>query len=152
MTRTEAQDKVRSHLTRRGKQFVNVTEPLVRYWWRICNVALFGGKLYSPQQVIIKQFKDCYGYCKCISKDVVHIGISSDVGTRKLFLTALVHEMVHQWEHQTYGRMGHGKRFYAWQRRVHTYLGLDLNIDIDEADYYTHGEKQLYKRRHKGSQ
>lgn len=147
ITRIEAQDKVRDHLDKRGNHFVTVTEHLVRYWWRVCNVALFHGKLYPPKNISIKKFKSYYGYCESLNRNTVNIGISSDVITRKLFLTTLVHEMVHQWENQTHGRMGHGKRFFEWQKRVDGCLNLDLNVEYYEEDYFTYGQKQLYKRR-----
>ena len=59
----------------------------------------------------------------------------------------MMYEMVHQWENQTYGRMGHGKRFVQWQDRISNYLGLDIHITADE-DEYTYGKGQIYKRRY----
>lgn len=148
MTQNEARSKIRNHLKRDGKKFLIVTERIVRYWWCICNKALFRGKLTPPDRIIIKQFKDHYGYCEADNQTVT-IGIHSDIGTRELFLTTLVHEMVHQWEYYVGHRMGHGKRFYAWQGRIKKHLGLDLDTEINEEDYFTYGEKQLFKRRHK---
>ena len=145
--KAKAQERIRKHLESRGGEFLDITPRIVRYWWGVCNIALFNGKLRPPTEIVIKALSDCYGFIEA-RKFRVRIAISSDVGTRELFLTALVHEMVHQWEHETYGRMGHGKRFHAWQSRVKK-IGLDLEMDIYEPDYFTYGEKQLYKRRYK---
>lgn len=144
--KAKAQKKVRGHIESRGGEFLVVTPRIVRYWWGVCNIALFGGKLHPPTEIVTRPLKGCYGFIEA-TKSMVRIAISASVGTRELFLTALVHEMVHQWEHETYGRMAHGKRFYAWQKRVKK-IGLDLKLDIYEPDYFTYGEK-LYSRRHK---
>ena len=67
-------------------------------------------------------------------------------------MTTLVHEMVHQWELEQNKRYwGHGKGFHEWQDRINKYLGLDLSVEIDEEDYVTDGQRQLYKRRYQGS-
>ncbi|KKM65498.1 hypothetical protein LCGC14_1490690 [marine sediment metagenome] len=146
--KAKAQNKVRNHIEFRGGEFLVITPRIVRYWWGICNLALFNGKLHPPTEIVIKSLKDCYGFIEANEKRV-RIAISSANVTRELFLTALVHEMVHQWEYETYGCMAHhGKRFYAWRNRVKK-IGLDLELDIYEPDYFTYGEKQLYKRRHK---
>ena len=144
MTKKDAREKIRSHLDNRSTHSVQVTERMVRYWWRVCNVAIFNEKLYPPE-VLIKKLKD-WGYCQVNSQGEVTVALDLDISTRELFLSTLIHEMVHQWEHETYGRMGHGKRYQQWVDRVAKYIGLDIHSDYDEDDY-TYGEK-LYKRRH----
>lgn len=146
MTKSEAQEKIRNHLDARSNHSVMVTERMTRIWWRVCNVALFRNRLYPPNQLVIKQLKD-WGYCIITSDLKVIIAIDSEIMTRGMFLSILVHEMVHQWENQTYGRMGHGERFINWKEKVQKQLGLDIHIEADEEDY-AYGEKQLYKRRH----
>ena len=143
--RTKAQEKVRDHLDRRGTHTVEITENLVRYWWRILNIAVFRGKLNPPVEIVIKRFKGHYGYCVgYVGKKKVDLGVSPDVTSRVLFMTVLVHEMVHQWEHETYNSMGHAKRFFTWTERVHRYLGLVLEENAYDEDYFTYGE-ELYK-------
>jgi len=88
-----------------------------------------------------------WGYCTAHAREEVTIAINEEISTRGIFLSTLIHEMVHQWENQTYGQMGHGKRFFAWKDRVEKYIGLDIHVDPHEEDY-TYGKKQLYKRRH----
>ena len=144
--RTKAQEKVRDHLDRRGTHTVEITENLVRYWWRVLNVAVFRGKLNPPREIVIKHFKGHYGYCVgYVDEKRVNLGISPDIATREMFMTVLVHEMVHQWEHETYNRMGHAKRFYAWQDRIYRNLGLDLRAETDPEDFFTYGEEQIYE-------
>ncbi len=146
MTKSEAQKKIRNHLDTRSNHSVVVTERMARIWWRVCNVALFRNKLYPPGQLVIKQLKD-WGYCLITPESEVIIALDSEITTRGMFLSTLIHEMVHQWENQTYGRMGHGERFSTWKEKILKELGLDIHIEADEEDY-AYGEKQLYKRRH----
>ena len=144
--RTKAQEKVRDHLDSRSTHTVEITENLVRYWWRVLNVAVFRGKLNPPVEIVIKQIKGEYGHCLGYPDEKkVNIIISPDVTSRELFLTVLVHEMVHQWEHETYSRMGHAKRFYAWKGRIYNNLGLDLDAYVYDEDYFTYGEEHLYE-------
>lgn len=136
MTSDEARRKIKQHIVRRGNEYVHLTPHFVLYWWRICNKALFGGKLALPKNIIIKNFKDdVYGYCESgTSNPSVVLGIQAGIDSRRCFMTVLVHEMVHQWQHQEHGRMSHGKTFYAWESRVKRYLGLNLNEYITDED------------------
>lgn len=142
MTKPEAREKIRNHLDARSNHSVVVTERMARIWWRVCNVAIFQNKLYPPN-IVIKSLKD-WGYCEVTENTT--IGLASEIGTRSLFLCTLLHEMVHQWEQQTYGRMGHGKRFFQWKDRIFNEVGLDIHFDLDDEDV-SYGEK-LYKRRY----
>lgn len=145
MTTSEAREKIRNHLDTRSNHSVTITERMTRYWWRVCNVALFKNKLYPPT-IIIKSLRENWGYCED-SKNIT-IALDSEIGTRSLFLVTLLHEMVHQWEQETYGRMGHGKRFLKWKNKINREIGLDIHIDVDEEENAsTHGKK-LYKRRY----
>jgi len=141
--RTKAREKIRNHLDARSNHSVVVTKRMARHWWRVCNVALFQNKLYPPT-IVIKSLKD-WGYCEA-SYENITIGLASEIGTRGLFLCTLLHEMVHQWEQQTYNRMGHGKRFFKWKDRILKEVGLDIDIDLNDEDV-SYGEK-LYKRRY----
>jgi len=116
---------------------------MARYWWRVCNVALFQNKLYPPT-IIIKSLKENWGYCE-VSENTT-IVLASQIGTRSLFLCTLLHEMVHQWEQQIHKTMSHGKRFLRAKDRILKEVGLDIHIDLDDEDV-SYGEK-LYKRRY----
>lgn len=146
MTKPEALKKIRKHLDKRSNHSVTPSKKMIYYWWKVCNVALFDNKLYPP--VIEISFTPIteWGYCSRVGKEI-EIGICPTIKTRGLFLATLIHEMVHQWEQQTYGWMGHGRKYRKWVVRIKRTLGLDIHIDIDDDD----GKKQLYKRRHKNS-
>ena len=150
MTKNKAQERIRSHLDRRSNHSVALTERMTRFWWNLCNVALFENKLYPPSQILIKPIKD-WGYCSSNSENEIDIAVSSEIKTRGAFLATLIHEMVHQWEQENYGRMRHGKRFFTRKDHIEKEIWLDIHTDIDDEDYNTYGQKQLYKRRHKGS-
>lgn len=142
MNRVKALEKIKSHLDKMSNRSVTITARMARYWWNICNVALFNEKLYPPQ-ITIKPIND-WGFCQRHNDDII-ICLAEDCSTREVFFSALVHEMVHQWELQTYGRMGHGKRFKIWDEKIEKKLHLDIGTVVDE-DYFTNGER-LYKRR-----
>ncbi len=149
MTSKEALERIRDHLDKRSGHSVFLTERMARRWWNLCNVALFENKLYPPSHILVVPDKD-WGYCSVGPAKEITIAINSEIQKRGTFLATLIHEMVHQWEQETYGVMGHGKRFFKWKDQIEKKLGLDIHIDIDEEDYYAYGQKQLYKRRHKG--
>lgn len=149
MKRSDAQEKIRSHLDKRSNHSVTVTERLIRYWWKICNIALFHKKLYPPQ-ITIKNLKKDWGYCKPLSNGEVEICIATEHPNRAMVFSTLVHEMVHQWECQTYGRMGHGKRYGLWQKRIDRYLGLDIHGEDEIDEEYIYGQT-VYRRRHQST-
>ena len=146
MTKVDALEKLRKHLDKRSGHSVKVTERMARYWWNVCNVAIFNNKLYPPEEIEIKKLKD-WGYCHVTPDDEVIVCLDSEITTRGLFLSTLVHEMVHQWENETYGRMGHGQRFLQWKERISKSIGLDINTEAYEEEYIN-GERQIYKRRY----
>lgn len=149
MKRPEAQEKIRSHLDKRSNHSVTVSSRLIKYWWKVCNIALFNKKLYPPQ-IVVKDLKDDWGYCKPLSRDKVEICIASEHPNRAMLFSTLVHEMVHQWENQTYGRMGHGKRYLHWKTKIDKYLGLDIHGEDEIDEEYTYGQT-VYKRRYQST-
>lgn len=150
MTSKEALERIRDHLDKRSGHSVVLTERMTKRWWNLCNVALFKNKLYPPHHILVIPDKN-WGYCERGSNSELTIVINSEIQKRGTFLATLIHEMVHQWEIENHGVMGHGKRFFVWKDRIQKQLGLDIHIDIDEEDYNAYGQKQLYRRRHKGS-
>jgi len=102
------------------------------FWWHLLNVAVFDGILVAPKRIEIRTFRYCLGWCKGLKrKGKTILGISDDCFDRKEFLTVLVHEMVHAYEHQEIGKMSHGKTFYEWKSRIKRNTGLSLNEYID---------------------
>ena len=97
------------------------------------NVAVFDSILSPPKRVEIRTFRDCLGWCKGLKrKGRVVIGISDNCFDKKLFLTVLVHEMVHAYEHQELNKMSHGKTFYEWAPKIKSRANLKLSEYIDE--------------------
>ena len=135
MDKIKARRKIKKHVKERG-EFADfeVTPQFVLFWWHKLNSAVFDNKLSPPTSIEIRNFRDCWGWCKTYKRkpDIV-IGITSDMWDRKTFLTVLVHEMVHQWEYETHGRMSHGKNFYGWRDRIKRNIGLPLDeyVDVD---------------------
>lgn len=137
MTHEEARTFVKEHIKQRGGKKTDVTERLVRRWWNVLNVAVFYGRLHKPVKVEIKGIRGCFAWAETNSKNKgrVNVRIQRSFLSKHLFLTILLHEMVHAWEHQHHTVMGHGKRFYAWKNRIKWTVGLDLDISHDEDEY-----------------
>jgi len=96
-------------------------------WWNLLNDALFDGKLQPPHDIIVKAFRNDYGFCRPMSKKgKVVIGINSEFDDRKTFITILAHEMIHQWQWTEVGEMTHGQTFWQWQPTIKRVLGLPL--------------------------
>lgn len=108
-----------------------VTPSLVLYWWRILNEAIFDGQLKPPHKVYIRKFvrQDIWGTCQGwgASKLLpVVFEMKEEYDDKEMFIAVLAHEMVHQWEQQTFGRMTHGKNFFAWADNLKR-VGLPLD-------------------------
>ena len=128
LTKIEARKKIVAHIKRRGhvSDFI-VTPVLVMRWWNLLNNALFDGKLQPPHKIVVKNFRDAYGWCLPMArKGKVQLGINSEFIDRKTFITILVHEMIHQWQWTEIGEMTHGKSFWEWQGPVKRILNLPL--------------------------
>lgn len=136
MTHEEARTFVKEHLKYKGDKKVETTEALVRRWWGVLNVAVFYGRLHKPVKVEIKGIRDGFAHAETASnKGRVNIRMQRKFLSKLLFVTILLHEMVHAWEHQHHTVMGHGKRFHAWRNRISWTVGLDLKESHDEDDY-----------------
>lgn len=135
MDRIKARQRIKRHVKERGETSdFEVTPQLVLFWWHKLNSAVFNNELIPPKDIEIRKFRDCWGWCKTYqTKPDIILGITSDMWDRKTFLTVLVHEMVHMWEHETFGKMSHGQNFYFWQEKIKRNIGLQLNeyVDVD---------------------
>ena len=122
--------KIKTHLKQKGdNRDFEITPTFIMHWWRLINYAVFNGELKYPENVEIKYWGDgtlgeCWSYGNSKLKPVI-IKLHGDLIDRKQFLEILSHEMVHQWEQQTIGRMTHGKNFFTWKNKLKT-LGIDL--------------------------
>jgi fumarate reductase subunit D len=137
MTHEEAREFVKEHIRYNGDKRVKTTEALVRYWWGALNAAVFYGRLHKPVKVEIKGIRDSYAWAETNArkKGRVNVRMQRKFLSKLLFVTILLHEMVHAWEHQHHTVMGHGKRFYAWRNRIKWTVGLDLHESPNEDDY-----------------
>lgn len=137
MTHNEAREFVKEHIRHNGDKSIKTTEALVRYWWGVLNAAVFYGRLHKPKKIEIKGIHGCFAEAETNDrhKGRVIVRMQRTFVSRDLFLTILVHEMVHAWEHQHHTVMGHGKRFFAWKNRISWTIGLDLKESHIEDDY-----------------
>ena len=133
MKKVEARKFVKTHIKKNQYKEVEVTEQLLTYWWRIFNVSLFDKKLPFPRKLIIKDFNyNFLGYCSPVKdENNVRMGIRRTFYDKETFLTVLVHEMVHQYQHVTEQNMNHGKSFFAFQDKIKKYYGLELSEHIN---------------------
>lgn len=135
MTHEEARVFVKEHIKYNGGKETVVTDRLVRYWWRVLNIAVFYSRLNKPLGIEIKGTRGYFAEAQPRGDKKVDLRIQDKFLSKHLFLTILVHEMVHTWEAQHHTVMGHGKRFFAWKNRIKWTVGLDLDERHDENDY-----------------
>ena len=127
-TKIEARKKIVAHIKRRGhvSDFI-VTPVLVMRWWNLLNKAIFDSTLTPPHKIIVRNFRDSYGWCMPMAvKGKVQLGINVEFEDRKTFLTILVHEMIHQYQWTHIGEMTHGKTFWMWKKQIKQVLNLPL--------------------------
>ena len=137
MEKMHARRKLKRHLKKRGEHFIESNPTTCKKWWHVLNDAVFDGKLSQPLEFHCRNFRDeTLGWCKrviVIDKDYdtsehCEIGIRRELDDRKLFLSVLVHEMVHQWNAQfKITKMHHGVDFFAWKNRIYRVTGLQLS-------------------------
>jgi hypothetical protein len=132
MNQQEARKFVREHLKRKGNIPVTlVTTQLVRKWWRIFNIAVFDGILNMPDRVVIKLLKSTWAWARESTKPKkVNITMCDHFSSKRLFLTVLIHEMVHAWELHLHNTMSHGPTFKRWAGRIKRITGLPLEVIV----------------------
>lgn len=132
--RKEAIRKTLAHLEKRGDEPVTVTPDIVRYWCRVLNFAVFDGIMPLPHKIVCREFKNGFvGWCEGhnYSKDV-DIGIKTSLPSRRLMISTIVHEMVHQWQWIHTRTITHGQSFLQWRHIVRRRLGLKLDKEADD--------------------
>jgi hypothetical protein len=106
---------------------------MLRYWHKRINDELFNGFLL-PCQLTTGESDLSYagapasvlGLCYSLEDGRVRVHIDEQVGLRASMLSTLLHEMVHQWQHQSGYPMNHGSRFRAQRRRLLAATGLTI--------------------------
>lgn len=132
MNETVARIAVRRHLDRSGDVGVTVSARLVRYWWRLLNTAVFDNCLRYPSSIYVRKLRDDWAWVAAdeLNNGAITLTINDRFDRKSLFLTVLVHEMVHAWEYQTYRTMSHRRRFFSWRLRIHDLIGLPLTTRV----------------------
>jgi len=133
--------QIRQHISKRGhEQNIIITPSMARYWWKKLNIAVFNGLLRPPKRIYALKWVgdvDTYGECDPQydrhMKRYVNIRLKESMETRKLFLTILVHEMVHQWEWETLEKTSHHKHFYMWKDTIRRMIDLPLAKLVDDV-------------------
>lgn len=103
---------------------VRATHVMVSQIYDSINRAVFGGVLKRPR-LIINSYPDMWGECQGSRRRCGHgehfvkcIRINRDWPNMKKLINVIAHEMVHQWEWERQGTMGHGAAFWGWQERL----------------------------------
>ena len=141
MNHEKAREYIKRHIERSGhKRDIAITRHLVMKWWNLLNHAVFYGRLVRPFRISIVRLKGGWGECQPHLNDRhgnkrIEIRFRTHYATKKMFLDALVHEMVHMWEYQQYTTMGHCKRFNVWKGRIKRTTGLDLDKSMGDWEY-----------------
>jgi hypothetical protein len=130
-----ARQRIKDHLRRRGFEPITLTTSVVTHWWRVLNTAVFDGKLPTPVRVDLVQHRKAYAWCYPLANKRVRLSICPRLNSRRLFLTILVHEMVHAWEHLNELTMGHGPSFFQHQNRIRRTTTLKLEQNLDETKH-----------------
>ena len=138
MSKIAARRKIKKHLRRKGEDWIEVTPDIVMYWWRVLNEAIFNDELRPPKKIVCRNFQNGdLGFCQTgrrnrSKKDPVFLGIRRELEDRNMFIEVVAHEMVHQHQQQTTGRMSHGlTHFYSWADTIQRTIGLPLREKID---------------------
>jgi hypothetical protein len=101
----------------------------VRYWWGVVNSALFIDQAVKrPQHVYVKIRRQTWAMTYSYdNRPKCSIAVNRTFRSFTHFITVLVHEMVHVWEHENYGDMSHGSDFYSWEVEVRERVGVELS-------------------------
>jgi hypothetical protein len=136
MTKERAQAVIRKHIENHGAGPMLLSKKVVRYWWRVLNYAVFDGKLQNAHNIQLFYSSKVFAWAIPAEDKKITLQIQRNFSCKTTFFTVLIHEMVHAWEYQTYGRMGHGKRFSAWRQPIRECTGLHLKKDINEYEHH----------------
>jgi hypothetical protein len=126
----QARKRIKEHLAKRGDQPVVITRKMVRYWWRLLNLAVFDSTLPSPIRIDIVYMRDVHGWAIPYTTGRMGLTLVPKFLSRRMFLSTLVHEMVHAWEHNNKLHMGHGSAFYGWAPQIKRTTSLILERKI----------------------
>ena len=104
--------------------------------WHSLNRAIFYSRLTQPDHISIRDFRktDWWGECEGKRRKRRYgeyytkvIRLQRYWPNPKKFITAIAHEMVHQYEWEILHDMSHGKTFFAWEGKLNE-KGISLSI------------------------
>lgn len=93
----------------------------LRYWHSRYNKLVFDGKLSKPAIVLAEYQPDWVGACEVDKTTSIYI---APYLTREEARRVLLHEMIHQWQHEHKLPMNHGMSFKQWETPCHLLSGL----------------------------
>ena len=102
-----------------------VTERKVQIWFNIINKVLFKNSLPKFCEINIVNSDEYQAMCECSDDGYYKLLICESFKNKKNFVEIMSHEMIHLYEWIEYGRMTHGKNFFAWKQKMEKY-GLKL--------------------------
>ena len=106
------------------------TPRMLRYWHNRYNKQLFEGKLRRCKLGVANLDRHgavglCWPLHPLTSGDV-HIQLHHEFPTKAEFLGTLLHEMIHQWQHQHGKSLSHGRLFTSMAEQCSLYTGFDI--------------------------
>lgn len=134
---------IKHHIEQRGHEpNFTITPRLAKMWWRKLNTAVFNGILHEPRDIVVLNWisnDGTLGECEAWGMEdddpderFTVIRLKKKAETRKVFFSVLIHEMVHQWEWETLGKVSHHKYFYMWKDTIRDSVGLPLATYVDD--------------------
>lgn len=103
------------------------TVPFIRYWWHRFNREVFGGALLSCElRVQSCSYMQASGLMWPLPQSRARIDIHDEPATKAHILAVLLHEMVHQFQHQEKQPLNHGPTFQAWRAPIEIDTGLSI--------------------------
>ncbi len=123
MAKRLSADHVRQH----GGTTITPTVPLLRYWWHRFNREIFGGVLLSCElRVQSCAAYNAVGLMWPLPQRRTRIDISPATRAKGEILATLLHEMVHQYQHEHRQPLNHGPTFSAWRAPIEVETGLTI--------------------------
>lgn len=119
---------VADHVRDRGHEPCVPTTRMLKHWWSSFNREVFDNELL-PCQLGTEPYDGhrTMGYCTPLASGRARIDVVPEFqDSRASVLATLLHEMVHQVQHQRGGAMNHGPTFTAWSRHIRRITGLTI--------------------------
>ncbi len=115
------------HIKQHGHTTITPTIPLLRYWWRRFNDEVFGGVLLSCDlRVTSCAAHGAVGLMWPLPQLRARIDITPEPNIKAEILATLLHEMVHQYQHQHGEPLTHGEAFTRWRDPILGMTGLQI--------------------------